>query len=68
MTRHDEVLAAAQVAMAGMDPMRFLESIDPFEAGVMYAITLRFHEEQEKYDLNRATMIANAVARMLGAK
>jgi hypothetical protein len=44
------VKLAADVAMAGMDPMCFLESDDPVEAMVMLGIARRWFRRREELD------------------
>jgi hypothetical protein len=51
-----------------MDPMRFLYTTDDLERFVMQAVADRYAAILRKLDENRAVLIANAVARMLGGK
>ena len=46
----------------------FLNETDSHKRNMMLLIAQEFMELQEKLDLNRATMIANAVGKMLGGK
>lgn len=54
------------VAMAGMDPIYFLKCEDRFETQIMQALSYKYIEDLRQMDLARATMIANAVGKMLG--
>lgn len=62
----DPLAAATAVAMAGMDPMRYLESTDQIESLVMAALADKHRKEEERRDKNRATEISNAVFRAIG--
>lgn len=59
---------AARVALAGMDPMRYLETADLEVATVMVAIVKRADELRDRIADDDATRTANAVARMLRGK
>jgi len=55
---------AAQILLAGGDPLRWLNSDDPFEANIYYIIAvkaLKLKDEMENENLARR--IASAVAR-----
>jgi hypothetical protein len=56
---------AMQIGLAGMDPIRFLESTDDTELDVMLAISHKYVDEQDRRDDALATRIANEVNRML---
>lgn len=49
-----------------MDPLKFLYSKDILKKALMQSVARVYFEKQEKLDLNRATMIANAVSKSLG--
>lgn len=53
------------VALAGIDPMRFLASTDQLEVQVAQAVATRRLELETIRDENRAQMIANAVGRTI---
>lgn len=46
----------------------FLDEADSHKRNMMLLIAQEYMELQERLDLNRATMIANAVGKMLGGK
>ena len=52
---------AAQVALAGMDPIDFLTTTDSDRRLAMQAVAARVLSLSQKQDLNRARMIANAI-------
>lgn len=54
--------------MAGMSVEAFLNETDTFNRNVMVLVATAWIDIQRKMDQNRATMIANAVGKMLGAK
>lgn len=54
-------MAAAQIALAGMDPMRYLESSDEMDVALMQAIAKEVQRERERMDENLAILISNAV-------
>lgn len=54
--------------MAGMSVYAFLNEKDSFKRNMMLLVAQEYMQLQEKIDLNRATMIANAVGKMLGGK
>jgi hypothetical protein len=51
--------------MAGMDPMRFLESDDPTERIVMVKIAERWYRERDILDHNLAVHIITELAKGL---
>lgn len=59
---------AARLALAGFDPLRYLEDNDLERCHVIAVIVERAEEIAYKRAEDQATMTANAVARMLGAK
>lgn len=56
---------AADVAMAGMDPMRFLESEDPVEVMIMLAVARRWFKRRLELDRNHAREIISALAKSM---
>ena len=56
------------MAMAGIDPMRFMTTTDDVERLVMQAIARRVGLARQRIDQNRAVLIANAVGRLFGGK
>jgi hypothetical protein len=54
--------------MSGQSVQHYLSLQDSFERNMMIMIAQRWLDIQKTLDLNRATMIANAVSKMLGGK
>jgi hypothetical protein len=54
--------------MAGLSVSRYLHTDDIFEKRMLEMIATRWIVMQREMDLNRATMIANAVIKGLGGK
>lgn len=52
--------------MAGMDPMRFLESDDPVEVIVMLSIARRWYERRLELDRQLAVEVNNVLAKSSG--
>jgi hypothetical protein len=59
-------MAAANIAMTGMDPMRFLETDSDLERRIMMAVSAAVLDQQEKRDHNLAVQIVNGVGKMFG--
>lgn len=57
-------MAAANIAMAGMDPLRFLSTEDSMERAYMMAIAAVVFDQQEKRDHNLAVQIVNGVGKL----
>jgi hypothetical protein len=62
------VRAAAEIALAGMDPDSFLEEEDSTKRLVMQQVASKVFELQRALDQSRAIMIANAVGKTFGGK
>jgi hypothetical protein len=62
------VRAAAEIALAGMDPDLFLEEEDSTKRLVMQQVASKVFELQRALDQSRAIMIANAVGKTFGGK
>lgn len=58
---------AIGVALAGMDPIEFLECTDPTKALVMFKIAQEHAKAQEIRDKNLAVEIVNALAKSFKA-
>jgi hypothetical protein len=56
---------AAEIAMAGMDPMRFLESEDPVEVSVMLAIAKSWTARKLEFDRSLAMEIINMLGKSM---
>jgi ribosomal protein L17 len=56
---------AADIGIARMSPMRFLESRDRVETMVMIAITRKFHKRRRAMDRELATEIVNVLGQSL---
>jgi hypothetical protein len=56
------------IAYVGLPVDKFLRLTDPFEIALWLRTAEKLAELRNKADLNRATMIANAVGKMLGGK
>jgi hypothetical protein len=54
-------MAAAEVAVFGMSPMRFLKTKDPTERLVMQKVAQAARELTRKLDLERARIQANEI-------
>lgn len=52
---------AAQVALAGMDPIEFLTTTDSDRRLAMQAVAVRVSSLSQRLDQNRARQIANAI-------
>jgi hypothetical protein len=61
-------MAAAEVAIFGMDPLEFLRTTDGLTRGVMQKIAFEARELQRQFDLERANQIAEAVGKKLFGK
>lgn len=57
-------MAAAEVSLYGMNPMRFLTTKSQEERETMLAIARTAREVERKYDLERANQIASEVSKM----
>ena len=57
-------MAAANIAMAGMDPLYFLRLEDGTERSYMMAIAAVVFDQQEKRDHNLAVRIVNGVGKL----
>jgi hypothetical protein len=60
---YDPLATAVSAAVTGIDPMRYLEADNPVDLLVMAALTEKIRKRQLEMDEDRATMIANAVAK-----
>ena len=60
-------MAAAEIALAGMDPLKFLKGRDLFLRGIQQSVAQAVATLQRDRDLDRAKMIASEVGRMLNA-
>lgn len=56
---------AADVAIAGMDPLRFLESTDPIEVAVMWKIVDRYFTRLSELQESQAVKITNALGKAI---
>jgi len=54
--------------MAGMSVHAYLHEKDTFKRNMMLSIAQRYMDLTRELDLNRATMIANAVVKGIGGK
>jgi hypothetical protein len=55
---------AAQLGALGIDPMRFLETKDPFERNLLIELASKISEYKTKMDHNLAVDIANSVGKL----
>jgi hypothetical protein len=58
-------MAAAHIALYGMDPMEFLDTKDSFRRGLMQLIANKAHELDRKRNQELANLIAYEVGKML---
>jgi hypothetical protein len=56
------------IAYVGLPIDKYLKLTDPLEIAIWLRTAEKLAELKNKADLNRATMIANAVGKMLGGK
>lgn len=54
------------VALAGIDPIRFLDEEDPLRVSVTVAVASRTIELRHVLARNQAVLTANAIGKMLG--
>lgn len=57
-------MAAAELGALGLDPMRFLETRDPFERNLMATLAGEIAKARRKLDQNLAVEIANQVGKL----
>jgi len=57
-------VAAANISMAGMNPLHFLRTEDSNERAIMMAIAAVVFDQQEKRDHNLAVQIVNGVGKL----
>jgi hypothetical protein len=55
---------AAQLLALGLDPLRFLNTTDPFERGMMIELAGRTQKYRQMLDENLANAVANAVGKL----
>ena len=57
---------AAQLAVLGLDPIKFLKCRDSFERNLMVELSKEIQKYKEMMDENMAVRIANAVGKLFG--
>jgi len=63
---NDGIEMAAQLAVLGLDPIRFLTCRDSFERNLMVELSKEIQKYKEMMDENMAVRIANAVGKLFG--
>jgi hypothetical protein len=56
---------AAQVALAGVDPLRFLEATDPVEVAIMISIARHWQKLRLQLEESLANQIINALSKAM---